>query len=103
MEVVRYGAEKDRGPNCSKSEDEDFRWMGVFCSKTEWSGILMVDFMDVFVEGTPMQTSMGPIMECIFHDKEDCDLPCHGRDVGEGNIDEKTKVVYYRMEQVYLR
>ena len=54
MEVVRYGAEKDRGSNGSESEDKDFCWVGVFCSKTEWSGILMVDFMDVFVERTPV-------------------------------------------------
>ena len=63
----------------------------------------MMDFMDVFVEGTPVETSMGPVMECIFHYKENGDLPGHGGDGREGNIDDETKVMDYGMEEVYLR
>ena len=63
----------------------------------------MVYFVDIFVEGAPMESAMGPVMEGILHDKEDCDLPCHGHDVGEGHVDEETKVMHYGMEKVYLR
>lgn len=62
----------------------------------------MMDFMNVFVEGTPVKCSMCPIVKGIFHDKEDCNLPCHGPPVGEGNVNEKTKVINDGMEEINL-
>jgi hypothetical protein len=63
----------------------------------------MMDLMNVFVERAPMKSSVGPIVERIFHDEEDCDLPCYCPRVRKGNVNEQAKVLDNRMEEVYLR
>jgi len=44
--------------DCPSTEDEDFRWMGVLSSKTEGGRVLVVNFVDVLVHGTPVKELM---------------------------------------------
>ena len=41
--------------DCPSTEDEDFCWMGVLSSKTEGGRVLVVNFVDVLVHGTPVK------------------------------------------------
>jgi hypothetical protein len=54
MEIACNSAEENWGSNSSKTKDENFGGMSVFSGQSEWSRILMMDFMDVLVERTPM-------------------------------------------------
>lgn len=38
----------------------------------------MVEFVDVFVQGTPVEGSVGPVVPCVLEHEEYCDL------VGDG-------------------
>ena len=50
-----------------------------------------------------MQRPMCPVVECIFHDEEQGDLPGHGGVGGEGDVGAQTEVVDYGVEEVDLR
>ena len=54
MEVVCYGAVEERCGYCPESEDHDFDWRCVFCGHAERRGVLVVDFVDVFVRWSPV-------------------------------------------------
>lgn len=70
MQISGECTPQNRGAYGTKAEDQDFYWGGVFCGKPKRCGILMMDFMDVFVEGAPMKCSMRPIMPRILNHKE---------------------------------
>jgi len=57
-----------------------------------------VDFVDVFVEWTPVEQTMEPVVPCIFHDEEEGELVGHGEEGREWNIDRKSKITGKRVE-----
>jgi hypothetical protein len=61
-----------------------------------------MNFMNILVEWSPMKCTMSPVMKGVFHDEENGNLPYHCKDVGEGDIDEETKVGYDGVEEVDL-
>ena len=59
VEVAGAKDVEDRTSDRPSTEDEDFSWMGVLGGKAEGSRVFMVDFVDVFVHGTPVEELMG--------------------------------------------
>lgn len=59
----------------------------------------MVDFVDVFVEWTPMKRTVRPVMPCILQHKEDRDLICHGQERWEGYAGGEPEKLGHRMEE----
>ncbi len=77
----------DWGEDGSNSEHENFDRVSVFSGETEWGGELVVDLMDVLVEGTVVEETVEPVVPSILHDEEDGKLHGHGlpgweRDIG---------------------
>jgi len=88
-EDVKVSGAKDvenRTGDRPSTEDEDFSWMGVLSSKSEGSRVLVVNFVDVFVHGTPVEGLMGEEMEHVFVNEEERDLECDIFPSGEGNL-----------------
>jgi hypothetical protein len=54
------------------SENEDFKGVSVLCGETDGSGEFVVQFVNVFVEWTPVERSMSPVVEHVFKDEEEC-------------------------------
>jgi len=61
---------EQRTCNGTCTENHDFNRVSVFCSETKGCRPFVMDLVDVFVEWTVVQSSMGPIMEKVFKDKE---------------------------------
>lgn len=99
VEVAGECGPQDRRAHRSDSQDQGFYGRAVLSRETERGRVLMMDLMDVLVEGAPMQCSMGPIMPGIFHDEEDRNLIRHGEERREGNIGGETEVLGEWMKQ----
>jgi hypothetical protein len=76
--------------------------MSILSSQSKRCRILVMNFMNILVEWSPMKCTMSPVMKGIFHDEENGDLPDHCTYVGEGDVDEETKVSYNGVEEIDL-
>lgn len=56
--------------NSSHSQKGNLYWMSVLSGETKRSSVSVMLFMDIFVENTIVQTSMEPVVPCIFHYEE---------------------------------
>lgn len=56
MEVLRQEAVKKWAPYCAHSKDKDLERMRVFCSKTKWCTVLVVELVDVAVQRSIVQS-----------------------------------------------
>ena len=81
------------------TEDHDFDWRGIFGGKTEGSGILVVDFMDIFVQRTPVHSTVSPVVPCVLADKKDSNLISHCEPIGEGNASLNAEKLCHRVEE----
>lgn len=59
----------------------------------------MVDFVDVFVEGTPVEGSVGPVVPCVFEDEEDGDLVGDCEEGREGDAGREAEVLSHWVEK----
>ncbi len=59
MEVATEEGIDDRAENSTKTEYENLSGVGILSGKTEGSRVLVVNLMDVLVEGTPMKSLVG--------------------------------------------
>ena len=99
VQVARDGAPKDRCAHSPKAENHDFNWGGVFSGHAEWSGVLVVYLMNVFVQWTPVQRSVRPVVPCVFQNEKDSDLIYHCEDGGKRNASRKTNVYGHGVEE----
>ena len=99
VEVLGEGAPEDRGADGSESEDHDFDRGGVFGCHAEGGRVLVVDLVDGFVEGSPVESAVGEVVPGVFHDEEDGDLVGHGPDGGEGDGGREAEVLCHRVEE----
>ena len=99
MKVPSDGTPQYRGSNRAETEDHDFDGRSVLGSHTKRGRVLMVNLVDVFVERTPVQSAMGPIMPCVLYDKEDGDLVGHREKRRKGDASRKAKVLGHRVEE----
>jgi len=58
VEVASAKDVEDRTSDRPSTEDEDFSWVGVLGGKAEGSRILVMNFVDVLVHGTPVEKLM---------------------------------------------
>ena len=77
VEVPGDGAPEDGRADRGYAEKHDFDRRGVLGGEAEWCGVLVVDFVDVLVEGTPVEGSVEPVVAGVFHDEEYGDLEGH--------------------------
>ena len=101
MQVSRDGAPQYGGSNSAETQDHDLDGGSVFGGHAEGRRVLVVDFMDVFVERTPVEGAVGPVVPCVFEDKEDGDLVGHRKEGWEGNAGCEAEVLGHRVEQPY--
>lgn len=78
MQVTGDSTPEDRAADGPKAENHHFNRGSIFGSQTKGCGILMVDFVNGFVEWTPMKSSVEEIMPSVLHHEENCNLICHG-------------------------
>ena len=80
VQVTGDSTPQDWRSHRSQSKYHHFDGRSIFSSHAKWCRVLMVDFVDVFVERTPMKSAMGPVVPCIFQYEEDRDLVSHLQD-----------------------
>ena len=86
MEVPGEVAIKQRAANRSRSEDHDLCGVRVLRSKTERRAVLVVDLVDVLVEGAVVQDLVRDVVESVFEDEEEDDLAEDGSPIREGHL-----------------
>lgn len=60
-----------------------------------------MQFVDVLVQGSPVQCTVSPVVKHVLKDKEECDLSRHEANWGEGNfVGRHAKVAADRVEEV---
>lgn len=69
----------------TEAEEQHFDRACVFCSKTEWGGVLVVYLMDHLVELGGVKGTVRPVVPCVLHDEEDGDLVSHCKDGRKGH------------------
>ena len=74
VEVTTDSTVEDGASEGTGSENEDLSRVGVFGSKTEGSGVLVVDLVNVLVEGAPVERAVGEEVEHVLEDEEERDL-----------------------------
>lgn len=99
VEVPSHGAQQDRRSDGAEAQDHDFDGGRILCGEAEGSRVLMVDLVDAFVQGTPVEGSVTPIVPGVFEDEEDGDLVCDGEELGEGHAGLHAEVLCHWMEQ----
>jgi hypothetical protein len=79
-EAVEKGSTDGTG-----SQDQDLEGVSVLGGQTKGSGKLVVHLVNVLVEGTVVQSSVGKVVEHVLKDEEEGDLRQHGGQCGEGD------------------
>ncbi len=77
VQVARDGTPQDGRAYGAEAEDHDFDRRGVFGGEAEGRGVLVVDLVDVFVQRTPVQGAVRPVVPGVFQHEEDGDLVGH--------------------------
>ena len=99
---VEVGSEEtveERSTDGTGTEDEDLEGVSVFSSQTERCAVLVVHLVDVLVEGTVVECSVGKVVPGVLEDEEEGDLGDDGGPGWEGNgMGSETKVFSHRVE-----
>lgn len=77
MQVFGEGAEKEGSTDGAHTQDQHLQRVCVLCRETERRDILVVQFMNVLVEGTEVHGTVGPVVECVFEHEKEGNLPDH--------------------------
>ena len=62
----------------TETEGHGLSWVGVLGRETEWSGVSVVLLVDVLVEDSVVEESVGPVVPHVLEDEEQADLEGHG-------------------------
>jgi len=74
VEVASAEDVENRTSDRCSTKDEDFSWMGVLSGEAEGSRVFVVNLVDVFVHGTPVEELMTEEVAHVFVDEEKRDL-----------------------------
>ena len=77
MKVLGDSAINDGGEHGTEAQAHHFDRAGVFSGEAEGSGVLVVDFVDVFVEPGCVEAAVRPVVPCVLHDEENGYLVGH--------------------------
>lgn len=80
MQILGDGTIQNWRADSTHSQNHDFEWMRVLSRETKWCRVFVVQFVNVLVERTVVQTAMSPIVEGILHDEEQRNLTRHGKE-----------------------
>lgn len=58
VEITGESAVKDGAGQCSESKNEDLSRMGILGSKAKWRRVLVVEFVNMLVKDTSMESLM---------------------------------------------
>lgn len=86
VEVLSEEAVEKRASEGSGSKDEDFSGVGVFSSEAEGGRVLVVDLVDMLIEGAVMEHLVSNIVEEVLKDEEECNLRSNGAQGRQGNL-----------------
>ena len=103
VKIACDGGPSDRCYDCTDAENEDFDRRCIFCGKTEGSRVVVMDFVDVLVERTPVKCAVSPVVPGIFNKEEDYDLICYLRERGEGYANFHAEICCHGVEEPDLR
>lgn len=70
MQVAGESTPENRAADGPEAENHHLNRRSIFGGQTKWCGILMVDFVNSFVEWTPMKSSVEKIVPSILHHKK---------------------------------
>ena len=99
VQVASDGAPEDGRTDGWDSEKHDFDRRSVLSGETEWCGVLVVNFVDVLIEGTPMEGTVQPIVSKVFHYEEKGNLAGHCEEGREWNPGFHTKIMCHWVEE----
>lgn len=77
MQIVGEVAPDQGTTDRSSAQNNDFNRVSVLGSETKGSGPFVMQLVDVLVEGSVVETTMGPVVEEILKDKEQGNLQDH--------------------------
>ena len=92
-------APEDWAADGPEAEAHDFDGGGVFSCKAKRRRILVMNFMDVFIEWSPMHGAMGPIVPSVFKDEKDCELVSHGTERWERDAGAEAEELSHGVEE----
>jgi hypothetical protein len=103
MELTSDQNPNDWYTNSAKTENHDFNGRCILGSQSEWSRVLMVDFVDVLVERAPVQCAVDPVVPSILKDKKYSDVESHCLPTRERNACVHAAEFRHRVEKPDLR
>lgn len=74
VEVAGDEAPQRGGPDGAHAEDHDLDGGGVLGGEAEGRRVVVVQLVDVLVEGPVVEGAVGPVVPGVLHDEEDADL-----------------------------
>lgn len=81
------------------TEDQDFQWVSVLGGQTKGSRIFVVHLVNVLVERSIVESSVGKVVPSIFKNEKEGDLRNHEFPRRKGNcVGSKTKVLGHWVE-----
>lgn len=99
MQVAGDGTPEDGRADGWNSEKHDLDRRGVLGRETERCGILVVNFVDILVERTPVEGAVQPIVSKVFHYEEERNLHGHCEEGREWNTCFHTEVMCHWVEK----
>ena len=99
MQVSSKVTPDDRNANSAEPKEHDLDRMGVFCSQPEWCCISVMLLVDDSVEGPVVDTSVEPVVPCVFQEEEDRHLQCNFRPRWEWDVVGDPNLLTDRMEE----
>lgn len=85
MQIARNRAPQNWSPHGPQTENHDFDGTRVLGGEAEGCRVLVVDFVDVFVERAPVHGAVRPVVPGVLEHEEDGDLVGHGKEGWEGD------------------
>ena len=99
VEIACDSAPQDWRTNGPETQDHNLDRRRVFGSHAKWSGVLMVNFMNILIQRTPVKCAMRPVVPRILDHKKDRDLIRHRKKGRKGHAGGKSEKLGHRMEQ----
>lgn len=86
VEIPGKEAVEQRAGDRPRPENGDLSRVGVLCSEAKGGRVLVVDLVDVFVEGSVVQRLVRKVVEYVFKNEEEGHLGYHISQRREGHL-----------------
>lgn len=99
VQVAGDGAPENWRADGWDTEKHNLDRGGVLSGEAERRRVLVVNFVDIFVERTPVEGAVQPVVSGVFHYEEDGNLQRHCEEGGERNTGPHAEVVGHRVKK----